>query len=99
MWAASQSVPPWPGGGRPLVFGPLLFTSPVRAWNQGKGKCLATNWSSGWAEVNVVTPGGRGCAGVAVVKVGLVDGLLAAVPGPAHVAPSRPGTVLAWKEV
>jgi hypothetical protein len=34
-----------------------------------------------------------------VVKVGLVLGLLAAVPGPPHTALSRPGTVLAWNDV
>ena len=33
------------------------------------------------------------------MSVGLVSGLLAAVPGPAHAAASRSGTVFAWYEV
>ena len=71
--------------------------SPVRAPNHGVGKCLATNWSAGsplllalagWAPVKLETsPEG------ATRFVGLVTGLLLAMPGYPHCPSSRPGTV------
>ena len=90
-WLASQLVPPLDGW---FSAGPLT-EEPVSDWNHANGKCLATYWSFGCAAVNVVTPAGK----LADIWVGLVSGLLAGVPGPAHAAASRSGTVLAWNEV
>ena len=81
MWLASQSVPPWPAWSAPAAV-PVAVMVPVRLWNHGNGKCLATYWSLGCAPVKLVTPGGNGWAAVALMNVGFVVGLLAAVPGP-----------------
>ena len=70
---------------------PSGLTVPVTLWNHGNGKCLATYWSLACAPVKLVTPGGNGCAADALMNVGFVVGLFAAVPGPPQAASSRPG--------
>ena len=67
MCAASQSVPPCAGVVSAGVVVPSPFFVPVREWNQGNGKCLATYWSFGCAPVRLTTPGGSGCVAVGVV--------------------------------